>query len=127
MSIQTELDVLRKAQPRCRMTVFGDLASRLILRSSTSEPCPREILNALGNSISSSATLIDSAPVPEASKSVTYGQSFAVFTPHDTIVCARADGKRDDVVGALLEPAQDIDAWMDATMQCASGLKEAEG
>ena len=47
MNISERLDVMRQAEPGCNLVAFGDLGTRLVLRSSAATQQPQEYLDQL--------------------------------------------------------------------------------
>lgn len=123
MSIQTQLDALREALPDCRLTAFGDMASLLVLRSSSAIPCPRETLDRLVQRIATTGSQVASVDPSTSADASLYGRTFALFTANETVVCAR--GSEEEVSCAVLDPAQDIDAALHKTADSVASITES--
>ena len=100
-SISAELDRLRLATPDCRMTAFGDLRARLVLKWSAQGTCPRETLDAIAAEAARAFALGGLIDNSNETLAITFLESGTRFF-------ARHDASSDDVVCADCAPGLDI-------------------
>lgn len=124
MTIQTQLDQLRQNAAGCQLTAFGDLSSKLILRSSAAAPCPREVLDSLSTKAVTCFSVLDSDTTTELTEEGYYGQSAILFTPGQSYVFARPDPASDDVTCSVIEAAQDVEKALHSICATARNIGE---
>ena len=124
MTIQNHLDQLRQNAPGCTLTAFGDLSSRLILRSSSAAPCPREVLDGLSQKAAICFSVMEDGHAPELIDADCYGHSAIMFTPGQSFVFGRSDASADDVTCAVIESAQDVEQALRATRETVQKIGE---
>lgn len=93
------------------LLALGDLSSGLILDWAAREPCPREVLDLLGERAAAAFARLDAMDPPEAADPAVWGREMIRFSEAGSEVCARDPRNGDDVLcatlapGAALEPA----------------------
>lgn len=124
MTIQAYLDELRDGTPGCRISAFGDLSSKLVLRSSARGPCTREVLDRMCNSAVSCFSVLDREGAEEVTDAAYYGQAAVMFTPAQSYVFARPDADADDVTLAVMDSAQDVEGAVEAVRDTMGKITE---
>ena len=124
MTIQTHLDQLRRTTAGCQLTAFGDLSSKLILRSSAAAPCPREVLDNLSTKAATCFSVLDAVTAVDLAENEHYGQSAIMFTPSQSFVFARPDIAADDVTCAVIDNAQDVEQALHAVRDTVRKIGE---
>jgi len=124
MTIQTQLDQLRRKTAGCQLTAFGDLSSKLILRSSSAAPCPREVLDSLCTKAVTCFSVTDGDVEADLGGNGHYGQAAVMFTPAQSFIFARPDRAADDVTCAVIESAQDVEQALDAVRGMVTKIGE---
>ncbi|MEE4187614.1 MAG: hypothetical protein V2I76_04100 [Roseobacter sp.] len=114
MTIQAYLDGLRAETPGCRLTAFGDLSTKLVLRTSTDRPCAREVLDALCDSAVQCFSATETETPSDLTGAGYYGRSAILFTASQSVVFARPATTPEDVIFAVVDSARDVDHALSA-------------
>ena len=124
MSIQAHLDGLRSQISDCELTAFGDLSSRLILRSSSAKPCQREKLDQLCRHAVESFAKAELVPVTELTDNAVCGCAAVMFSAGKAFVFARPDVTSDEFTCAVTQATSDSALALEATRKSASLIGE---
>ncbi len=106
MNIAEKLDALRNTLPACDLVAFGDLGTRLVLRTSATRPCPQEQLDRIAALAARSFALSDAVhaelglPAPE--------QDILVLTAQDTRLLARSRRNAADFLCCSVPPGKAV-------------------
>lgn len=93
------------------LLALGDLSSGLILDWAAREPCPREVLDLLGERAAAAFARLDAMDPPPGADPATWGAGLVRFTEAGSEVLARDPRHPEDVIclgltpGGALEPA----------------------
>ena len=98
MKIARALDDLRAGHRGCDLVAFGDLGTRLVLRSSCDATRPQEFFDQLCSQAARAFALSDGLPRPEGQEA---GDEVVVLTPLDTRVFVRSAGDGSDFIGCI--------------------------
>ncbi len=115
MTLQTHLDDLRKQVSGCDLTAFGDLSSRLILRSSSAETCQRERLDQLCQRAVDSFSKAALIPASEMVDRAVCGHSAVMFAGGKSFIFARPGPTSDEFVCAVSDATLDSVTALEAT------------
>lgn len=115
MSIQSHLDKLRAETPGCSISAFGDLSSKLVLRSSARGALTREVLDRMCDDAVLCFSVVD-AEAEGLTDRAHYGRSAMMFTPRHSVVFARPAPDADDVTLAVVDGAEHLDKALHATL-----------
>ena len=118
MTIQEDLEKLRKETQGCTLSAFGDLSSSLILRSSSETRVPREKLDQLCVRAEKAFGFLDAVMDAKPTKVIAFGAQ-------QTEVFEREHAGSDDVVCAVLDPACSINSGAQAVHAVVQRSKEA--
>lgn len=119
MSIAQGLDYLRDGHPACSLAAFGDLGTRLVLRSSAATEHPQEFYDQFCAQAAQGFGLSDGLPRPEDTAP---GNEVIVLTPQDARVFVRSPDNGSDFVGCICDAQQDLE---DLAGAAAAMLSEA--
>ncbi|MEZ5715811.1 MAG: hypothetical protein R3D85_11940 [Paracoccaceae bacterium] len=119
MSIAQGLDYLRDGHPACSLAAFGDLGTRLVLRSSAATEHPQEFYDKLCAQAAGTFGLSDGLQRPDG---VAAGNEVVVLTPQDARVFVRSPENGSDFVGCICDAQQDLN---DIAASAAAMLSEA--
>lgn len=119
MTIQAHLDNLRERVGGCELTAFGDLSSRLILRSSSAEHWQRERLDQLCQRAVDSFAKADLIPASEMIDRTVCGRSAVLFTAGKSFIFVRPDVSSDEFTCAVSHATQDQVSALEATQDTA--------
>ncbi|MCP5087729.1 MAG: hypothetical protein GY952_13125 [Rhodobacteraceae bacterium] len=98
MTLAERLDELRLKQPGCQLVAFGDLGTRLILRTSSQTPFPQENLDQLCMLAAQTFSLCDKVQGEGG-----VGNDAIIHTPNETTVIVRSQTSGDDFLCCLCE------------------------
>ena len=105
MTIAERLDELRARHSGCVLVAFGDLDTRLILRTSAEEALPQEQLDRLCNQAVDTFSLSDAARADESR-----GSEAFVMTPMDTRIIVRSEAGGSDFLCCVCEGDEAVPA-----------------
>ena len=117
MTIQAHLDSLRKRVSGCDLTAFGDLSSRLILRSSSAEPCQRERLDQLCQHAVDSFAKAGLIPASNRIDHAVCGRSAVMFAAGKSFIFVRPDAGSDEFTCAVSHATPDPVSALNATQE----------
>ena len=115
MKIQDQLKQTLDTTPDLNLVAFGDLSSGLILNWSARTPCPREVLDLLGEKAAACFALLPSGTVTSGS-----GATVIHFTERESRIFARHPAGPDDVICAVSAPGAPLEPLLRATSQLAT-------
>ncbi|MDQ2090890.1 hypothetical protein [Marimonas arenosa] len=108
MTIAQGLDDLRANHPGCRLAAFGDLGTRLILRTSTDETHPQEFLDLICVQAAQNFSLSDKVRPADADPE-TAGREVVVMTSRDVRVIVRSTDNPSDFVCCICETGTSVE------------------
>lgn len=104
MAIQDHLKQFLTEAPDIDLVAFGDLSSGLILNWASTSPCPREILDLLGEQATKCLALLDKPALQPHLDSTLAGASMIRFTEQESQIFTRLSATSDDVLCAVCGP-----------------------
>jgi hypothetical protein len=108
MIIQDHLKQFLDEAPDINLAAFGDLSSGLILNWASTAPCPREVLDLLGEHAGKCLGLLDKpALLPHLDSSVA-GASMVRFTEQESQIFTRLSPGSDDFLCTVCEPGAEL-------------------
>lgn len=108
MTVQDKLDQLRQKAAGSRLTAFGDLSSRLILRYSARDALPREELDRLCERAIGTFEKGDAIADHLPQEFGALHHCVINFTSKETALFARVPTEPDDVTVAVIDAAHEI-------------------
>lgn len=124
MTIQAHLDTLRRGTAGCQLTAFGDLSSKLILRSSSAAARPREELDNLCTKAATCFAVLDLETAGNLLGNGHYGNAAIFFTPGKSVIFARPSPETDDMTCAVIESAQDVEQALHGVRKTVAQIAE---
>lgn len=120
MSIATSLDTLRRDIPGCTLVAFGDLGTRLVLRTSSDTHCAQEQLDQI---CTQAAQLFSSCDLIEqvSGLSRTGPAHATVLGPGETTVLVRSEIDAADFICCICTPDHPIN---DIATKAAGTLRD---
>ena len=125
MKVQGRLDQTLKATQDMSLVAFGDLTTGMILNWAARNPCPREVLDLLGEKAAESFALIAAAGTPAGADPAWFGVDIVHFTETAIEVFARAPESDEDVICAVGTPGAQIEPLVHAAGDLADAIAEA--
>lgn len=109
MTIDQGLDGLRDNHPGCRLAAFGDLGTRLMLRTSSDDTHPQEYLDRICAQAAQNFALSDKV-CPDETASGAGCQDVVIVTPQDARVMVRSADNPSDFLCCICDPAAPLTA-----------------
>lgn len=125
MGLQDRLRDLLDTTGDLSLVALGDLSSGLILDWAAREPCPREVLDRLGERAAAGFARLDGAAPPEAADPAVWGRALIRFSEAGAEVFARDARGSDDVLCATLAPGAALEPALARITRLARGLAGA--
>lgn len=122
MTIQAFLDDLLDQTPGCTLTAFGDLSSKLILRSSTTAPVKREKLDQLCEAAEKSFAILDAVKQETAPSPGGDTQSVICFSSLDAKTFARCGEDLTDLTCTVTGPGHSLRTSLQNTQKVADQI-----
>ncbi|MBM7067981.1 hypothetical protein [Actibacterium sp. 188UL27-1] len=109
VTVSDELDSLRSAFPDCQTVAFADLSSRMILKTSSAQKTPQELMDRLCEEavsifgdIGSNLSLSDDTDAAQA----------VVFTSTSLKIFLRGAQEPADILCCVCSPSIDVDSFL---------------
>jgi hypothetical protein len=123
MKVQDQLKQTLDATPDLSLVAFGDLSSGLILNWSAKTPCPREVLDLLGEKAAACFAVLHGAALPPGAAP---GAALVHFTEQESHIFARHPANADDVICAVAEPGARLEPLLRSATDLAARLAVPE-
>jgi hypothetical protein len=125
MGLQDRLRDLLDTNGELSLVALGDLSSGLILDWAAREPCPREVLDLLGERAAAGFARLDGMARPETADADIWGREVIRFSEAGAEVFARDPRNGDDVLCATLVPGAALEPALSRIARLARGLAAA--
>jgi hypothetical protein len=108
MTLQDQMNGVLDATPGIGVLAYGDLSSGLILKSASTAPCPREVLDLLGERAATSFSRLFPELLVRTAQTSGSPASIIHFTERNAQIFARSLANPEDVVCAVCDPGADL-------------------
>ena len=126
MKIQYQMKQLLAETPGLNLIAFGDLSSGLILNWTAKAPCPREVLDLLGDEAVAGFAMLQPISPPPGTYSTLFGGSVIHFTERESRIFARPAANSDDVICMVGEPGAQLEALLRSAVALADHFAAPE-
>lgn len=117
---------LLDATPGIGLLAYGDLSSGLILNSASRTPCPREVLDLLGEKAATSFSRLFPEHLARTAEASGSSATIIHFTEQNAQIFARSPGNPEDLVCAVCDPGAELQPLLLAVQDLADSLSGPE-
>lgn len=126
VTLQDQMKRFLDATPGISLLAYGDLSSGLILNSASRVACPREVLDLIGEKVTSSFSRLYPESLARAAEASGSSASIIHFTERSAQIFARLPGDADEVICAVCDSGVDLQPLLGAVQDLAGSLAGPE-